>query len=113
MFIVPTFQLWQAADCCYNKSFQYESPTYKSDTLRVKAVIVNPTQYWVYPRLKKWDYKKKEVEINPTEFSGNDNSNSSPDKFKYRTVPSPYSVVTTDAEFDQGKILERSLKLVT
>ena len=72
------------------------------------------TWYWVYPRLKKWDYKNKKVEVNPTEFSGNDNSNSSPDKFKYRTVPSPYSVVTTDAEFDQGKnsllppIFERS-----
>ena len=64
---------------------------------------MNPTGYWVYPRLKKWNYKNKEVEVNPTEFSGNDNSNSSPDKFKYRTVPSPYSVVTTDAEFDQGK----------
>lgn len=81
---------------------EYESPSYKSDTLRVKAVLVNPTKYWVYPRLKKWNYKNKKVEINPTEFSGNDNSNSSPDKFKYRTVPSPYSVETNDAEFDQG-----------
>ena len=66
-----------AISCLQIKAIlQYESPTYKSDTLRVKAVIVNPTKYWVYPRLKKWDYKNKKVEINPTEFSGNDNSNS-------------------------------------
>ena len=98
--IKPTVNFQSSAFSYF--TFQYESPSYKSDTLRVKAVLVNPTKYWVYPRLKKWNYKNKKVEINPTEFSGNDNSNSSPDKFKYRTVPSPYSVETNDAEFDQG-----------
>ena len=38
-----------------NEIKHYISPQKKSDSIRVKSVLVNPTQYWAYPSLIKYD----------------------------------------------------------
>ena len=49
------------------KLLRYESPQVKSSNSRVKTVLVNPTKYWIYPTLVKYQYGE-EVDY---EFSGN------------------------------------------
>ena len=61
--------------------------------------MVNPTKYWIYPRLYNYDYKN-EVE-KPMNFSGNEDG-------KMRgiiepTNPNNIGVQQSGLEFDQGK----------
>ena len=49
--------------------FEYFSPTSKSDSLRAKSVLINPTSYWIYPRLVKIEDDGQEIRV---DFSGND-----------------------------------------
>ena len=53
-----------------NGYFEYSSPTDKSDSLRAKSVLINPTSYWIYPRLVKIEENGQEIKV---DFSGNDN----------------------------------------
>jgi len=75
-----------------NGYFEYVSSQMKSETLRAKCVLVNPTAYWIYPRLVT---TIDGFDVN-VDFSGND----------YRhnwTVVSDFSALTNDAEVEQGK----------
>ena len=59
----------------------------------MKNVIVNPTPYWIYPRLYKYDYKEgEEVEM---DFSGNEEG-------RNRAIVAPTGIQDTGLEFDQG-----------
>lgn len=72
---------------------KYVSPYDKSDKIRVKTVIVNPTKYFARPYLTRYNYKDNVEEHE--EFSGNAREEN-------RTVVDGFNVIKDDAEFDQG-----------
>lgn len=75
------------------ETFSYISPQEKSDSIRVKTVLVNPTQFWIFPSLVEYDkHTNNSRKIN---FSGNGPTKNS-------TVVEPFNVVTQGAEMEQG-----------
>ena len=59
----------------------------------MKSVLVNPTQYWIFPSLEYYDSSKNETKI--INFNGNTQTKNS-------TVVQPYNVITEGAEMEQG-----------
>ena len=98
-----------------NGYFEYSSPTDKSDSLRAKSVLINPTSYWIYPRLVKIEENGQEIKV---DFSGNDNRHnwtvvsgkgsilvrdSENKKFSFcDSNKKDFSALTNDAEVEQG-----------
>jgi len=75
------------------EKMEYHSSYAKSDSIRVKSIIVNPSRYWVRPRLIQFDYKEGAQKDTP--ISGNDQD-------RGRGIVPIRDVLQTDAEFDQG-----------
>ena len=72
----------------------YSSTIEKSESLRIKTTIINPTAYKVYPRLVRWDYKNKETQ--DEDFSGNQDG-------KELAKLDKFQVLQENAEVEQGE----------
>ena len=59
-------------------------------------MIINPTKYWIIPKLQSWDYKDDHAEPVDTDFNGNAGG-------KNKSYIPSYNVVKDGLEFDQGK----------
>ena len=61
----------------------------------MKSVIINPTKYWIVPKLQSWDYKDDKAKPIDTDFNGNAGG-------KNKAYIPSYDVVQDGLEFDQG-----------
>ena len=75
---------------------QYNSPQEKSDSIKVKSVIVNPSKYFIVPRLRYWKYSDDEAE--DIDFNGNTGG-------KNKAFIEKFSAVQDGLKMEQGEFL--------